>query len=91
MKTGRIIVWKDAYPTGPTEEWNLTLDTVGAAGSPRELRKRLANLGFASGPPGDELSPRLREALRAFQTENRIGITGEPDEDTLALLHIIHP
>lgn len=89
--TGRIIVWKDAYPTGPTEEWSLTLDTVGPAGSPRELQKRLANLGFDSGSPVDELSPRLREALRAFQAENRIGITGEPDEDTLALLHIIHP
>lgn len=90
-KTGRITVWKADFPAGPTQEWVLTLDAVGAADSPPDLQKRLANLGFPSGPPVTEITPRLREALRAYQTANQLDVTGEVDPETLALLHIIHP
>lgn len=90
-RTGRITVWKADFPTGPTQEWVLSLEAVGAADSPADLQKRLANLGFSSGPPVTELTPRLKEALRAYQTANQLDVTGEADPETLALLHIIHP
>ncbi|MSP24800.1 MAG: type VI secretion system tip protein VgrG [Myxococcales bacterium] len=90
-KTGRLIVWKADYPTGPTQEWVLVLAKVGPADSPPDLQKRLANLGFPSGPPVAELTPRLKDALRAYQIANQLDATGEADADTVALLHIIHP
>lgn len=90
-KTGRIQLWPDVYPTGPTVEWVIALDTVGPADTPRELQKRLANLGYPSGPPADAINERIQEALRAYQAANQIAVTGDLDDDTRALLHIIHP
>lgn len=46
------------------------------------LQGRLRHLGYAVGPADGNLDPRAEEALRAFQTEHELEVTGELDPAT---------
>lgn len=46
------------------------------------LQGRLRHLGYAIGPADGTLDPRGEEALRAFQTEQGLEVTGELDQAT---------
>lgn len=50
------------------------------------VQGRLKNLGYAVRSVDGELGPRTREALRAFQQDHGLDVTGEPDEATQAKL-----
>lgn len=53
------------------------------------LRKRLNNLGFYCGE-ADEMTPDLESALRAFQQEYGLVVTGQPDQATRDKLQQVH-
>jgi hypothetical protein len=46
------------------------------------LQGRLRHLGYAVGAPDGTLDPRSEEALRAFQTDHDLEVTGELDQAT---------
>lgn len=47
---------------------------------------RLRHLGYSVGEPTGELDPRTADALRAFQTDKGLDVTGELDDATQAKL-----
>lgn len=51
-------------------------DTIGG------VQQRLNNLGFPCGPETGELNPRTQKALRSFQTDQDLPVTGEADAAT---------
>jgi hypothetical protein len=55
------------------------------------VKQRLNNLGYQCGSEDDELDPRTRVALKAFQAEHGLPVTGEPDAATKAKLRELHP
>lgn len=54
------------------------------------LQARLKNLGYAPGRIDGRIGPRTRAALRRFQADNDLEVTGEPDDATLAALRDGH-
>jgi hypothetical protein len=54
------------------------------------VQMRLAHLGFYAGPIDGALSDHTRAGLRAFQAHQKIDVTGDPDDATLAALKDAH-
>ena len=80
------------YPdTDQQEEFEVTLGQVAPVSELCGVRQRLKNLGFESGSGGEDVvSPDLEAALRAFQKQNGVSETGEPDEATRRKLVDVH-
>ena len=76
--------------TDQEQEFTIVLGRVSPVTELCGVCQRLQNLGFdCGGTDQDELTPALKDALRAFQRQNQLEETGEPDEATcLALLEI---
>jgi curli biogenesis system outer membrane secretion channel CsgG len=60
--------------------------TGGGVMSPIDAQVRLNQLGFPVGTPDGRFGPRTREALRGFQAQRGIRVTGELDSATQAEL-----
>lgn len=56
------------------------LDTVSGQ------QARLTNLGFDPGPIDNIMGPLTQSAIKAFQTAQKLDVTGKPDDATLAKL-----
>jgi hypothetical protein len=54
------------------------------------VQMRLAHLGFYGGPIDGLLSDHMRAGIRAFQAQQKMNVTGEPDDATLAALKDAH-
>jgi len=54
------------------------------------VQMRLAHLGFYGGPLDGRLSDHTRAAIRAFQAHQKMNVTGEADDATLAALKEAH-
>ena len=52
----------------------------------RDIQRMLKKLGYEPGPIDGILGPRTREAIRAFETESGLQLTGEATEDMFARL-----
>ena len=52
----------------------------------REIQQRLTALGYDPGTPDGLMGRRTRAAIRAFETDTQIPVTGQPTEDLLARL-----
>jgi peptidoglycan hydrolase-like protein with peptidoglycan-binding domain len=46
------------------------------------IQGRLCNLGFACGPVDGKLGPRTRGALRRFQSDRNLSVSGQADNAT---------
>lgn len=78
---------------GTADEQRIELDLghVAPLSEVRGVRQRLRNLGFDVEPhDSDEMSPRLKHAIRAFQAQNRLDATGKLDERTRQKLLEVH-
>lgn len=51
-----------------------------------EVQKRLLALGYKAGTPDGVMAKRTVEALKKFQTDNQLAVTGLADEETVAKL-----
>jgi hypothetical protein len=54
------------------------------------VQMRLAHLGFYTGPLDGELNDHTRAGITAFQVQQELEPTGEPDENTLSALKKAH-
>ncbi len=52
----------------------------------RQLQQELRKQGFKAGPADGILGPRTEAALRQFQQQKGLHVTGQPDQQTLAAL-----
>jgi peptidoglycan hydrolase-like protein with peptidoglycan-binding domain len=53
-------------------------------------QERLKNLGYDCGEITGETTDRTRDALRAFQKDHNLDVTGESDDRTIAALESAH-
>lgn len=51
-----------------------------------EVQKRLLELGYEAGTPDGVMGKKTADALRKFQQDNNIPVTGRPDSDTVSKL-----
>jgi peptidoglycan hydrolase-like protein with peptidoglycan-binding domain len=54
--------------------------------SPSELQSRLRDLGYYDGPVEEQPWPETRSALRRFQHDHGLRVTGYPDSETMTTL-----
>lgn len=54
------------------------------------IQARLANLGYTPGPIDGLMGPRTRQAIRDFQDQYALTVSGQPDDATRAKLKEIH-
>jgi hypothetical protein len=54
------------------------------------IQARLSNLGFDTGPVDGVMGPRTEQALRDFQDQYNLTVTGRPDESTCEKLKNVH-
>lgn len=83
-------VWIDLYPEGRVRQWMIAMGDLEDTGSPKGALERLRNLGYYSGPIGEELGAGGVAALQWFQRDHELEATGELDGDTKAKLEEIH-
>jgi N-acetylmuramoyl-L-alanine amidase len=88
--TGTLLVyWMDDDDYVPTE-LTLAIGHLDPCDTPAGYQARLTNLGYRTGPFTGKPGRRTREALRAFQSDEGLKVTGEADDATLARLTEIH-
>lgn len=60
----------------------LRLGDLDPADTPTGIKQRLNNLGFETGWEGEEIDEYAKEAIKKFQAEYKLNVTGEADEAT---------
>ncbi len=88
---GQLNVWLDEYPTGT--RLNLILEMkeeLPPATSIKGALFRLKNLGYYTAEVSDNLTNEGEAALRSFQDDNKLEVTGELDEKTKAKIAEIY-
>lgn len=77
-----IISGKSDSPNRPNDFRPLKTETF------CQLQKKLSEMGYYTSEIDGTLGPNMRQALRSFQTDNRIKVDGYPNEETLRILNI---
>jgi type VI secretion system secreted protein VgrG len=89
-KTARVAqveVWTEDYPTGPRKTYTIAIGPIEAPETLPGLRARLKNLGYFHGADaGAELDEATVAALRQFQADHGLPVTGQPDTETSAVI-----
>lgn len=78
---------------GPADDivtYDLDLGAVYPITELAGVQQRLENLGYAPGPIDGEWGPRTAQALRDFQEDNDLPVTGELDDATRDKLEEVH-
>lgn len=86
----QLVVWRDQPGSGARYVWDVELGHLDPVALPSGVRQRLNNLGYFAGRGASGIDDGLRFALRAFQEDEGLDITGEPDEPTAAKLMAAH-
>ena len=79
---------QDRIPTKPSEEQNIppTAEQKGTSGLSTDemasVNRALSSKGYKPGPAGSAMTEQTREAVRAFQKDNNLPITGTIDQRT---------
>ncbi len=86
-RAGRLVI----HPGMPEERvLPLNLGGMDPISETSGVRKRLSNLGFPCTATGDEMTDDLASALRLFQQNNELNVTGEIDAATKDKLKQLH-
>lgn len=72
------------------EKYELDVGHLDEVETTRGLQARLNNLGFDCGPEDGVHRAEMEEAVRRFQTENNLPVTGDANSDVLVLLKDLH-
>ena len=84
--SAELTVWPDGFPAGPRISSSIDLSDYPGADQVYGAQVRLKNLGYFSGPFGDEMTEDLALALQRFQGDHLLAMTGELDGDTATKL-----
>jgi type VI secretion system secreted protein VgrG len=90
-KTAEVELWIEEFPTGKRRHW--TMDIAGELPPPKTVRGaqiRLSNVGYYAGKLGDVLDDDTKKALRSFQEDHDLKVTGELDAPTVVKLSDMH-
>jgi type VI secretion system secreted protein VgrG len=87
-KVGQLTLWVDEYPTGPRVNWPVELsdDEALPATEVEGALTRLAQLGYYGGEAEASLTPEAVGAIRLFQEDSGLPVTGELDAATTGKL-----
>lgn len=72
------------------EEYNLSLGAIDPIAELSGVQQRLANLGYPCGSEQETMGELTREAIRAFQKERNLEVTGQLDDATRQQLGALH-
>jgi hypothetical protein len=73
-----------------TDEYTLPLGSIDPIEELSGVQQRLANLGYPCGSEQGTLGELTKAALRAFQKEMKLNVTGNPDDTTRQKLKQMH-
>ena len=73
-----------------TFEWELQIGTLDAPQDVTGMQQRLVNLGYHSGPVSGSIDEATQGALRLFQEDYKLSVTGEYDAPTQNKLRSLH-
>jgi N-acetylmuramoyl-L-alanine amidase len=91
VKRAQLVVWLAEAGAGARHVWDVALGHLEPVSMPRGARQRLNNLGYFAGlGAGETVDDELRLALRAFQEDQGLSITGELDDATQGRLLAAH-
>lgn len=76
-RTGKLTL------TGSGEVYTLQLRCLDPAAEPTGIQGRLVNLGYGPGPIDGRIGAQTQSALRRFQKDKGLKVTGDADQDTI--------
>ena len=87
-KVGQLTVWVEEYPTGTALDWAIALPeaTVLPANALPGALHRLHALGYYEGQAMETFTPEAEAALRWFQQDHELPVTGQLDAATAGKL-----
>lgn len=85
-----VTCWLDEYPTGRQRTWTIAVEELPPAKSLKGCLLRLHNLGYWHGKIPEVAGPSEKAALRWFQQDHDMEITGELDAHTASELESVH-
>ncbi|WP_437940502.1 peptidoglycan-binding protein [Sorangium sp. So ce341] len=89
-RTGTLTVWPDREPFTEALEWRIGIGELDPIDSIAGVQARLSNLAYDCGAERGALGPKTRRALRLFQHNQGIEVTGAIDEATVARLRDVY-
>lgn len=89
-KTAKLKLWLRSGDDKSIRQWTFNLGHLEPASTTYGLKARLNNLGFPCGPVNDTLDEKTKDALRFFQKEHGLPLTGQNDAATQAKLSELH-
>ena len=89
-QTAEVTVWLDKRPKGPVRRYVLELAAPEPLTTIRGGQQRLAHLGYYHRTPSGELDPPTEHALRDFQHDHGVPVSGKLDEATRGKLIDAH-
>ncbi len=81
-KQAKLTVWLDTPGFPPTHIWMVEIGGIDPIETVGGVQARLTNLGFPCDAEQGSLGPITQGALRSFQREHGLPVTGQPDDAT---------
>jgi N-acetylmuramoyl-L-alanine amidase len=88
-KTGELKLWLTDNDPASVREWTLQLGHLEPVETIFGLKGHLSNLGYDCGDVDDNLDDKAKDALREFQKEHDLPVTGENDQATRSKLRAL--
>lgn len=88
--TADITLWLEKRPTGATRRYSIELKPLPPTSDVVGLQTRLRHLGYLHRAPSGELDEATKGAIREFQRDHGLDVTGEPDAKTQSKIEEVH-
>ena len=89
-KKAKLTVWPDDDDKEYEIVWELAIGHLDPVDQVRGWKARLANLGYGVDPGSDAVDDATVQALKQFQAQVGVPVTGSADEATLQKLKLVH-
>ena len=87
-QSSKDTVVTEKHPDGSTEEQPVFKKARISENDIMAAQKKLNDKGYDAGTPDGKLGPRSRAAVRKYQQDNNLTVTGKLDESTLTHLNV---